>query len=66
MARVGKVQVTLDTIFFSTPEQKLVKLLLSEPSTLFTPRVICSKLKGVRGLGGAEGVVKILQEFQMK
>ncbi len=64
MARVGKLQVTLDSIFFSTPEQKLIRLLLSEPTTLFTPRVICSKLKGVRGLGGAEGVTGILQEFQ--
>ena len=64
MARVGKSQITLDSIFFSTPEQKLMKLLLSEPSVQFTPRVICSKLKGVRGLGGAEGVLKILQDFQ--
>ena len=64
MARVGKSQTTLDSIFFSTPEQKLMRLLLSEPATLFTPRVICSKLKGVRGLGGAEGVLRILQEFQ--
>lgn len=64
MARVGKSQVTLESIFFSSPEQKLIRLLLSEPATLFTPRVICSKLKGVRGLGGAEGVLSILQQFE--
>jgi hypothetical protein len=64
MARVKKSQPTLDSIFFSTPEQKVMRLLLSEPTTALTPRVISSKLKGVRGLGGAEGLMKILTELQ--
>src|SRR5437879_807821 len=64
MARVKKSQPTLDSIFFSTPEQKVMRLLLSEPTTAFTPRVISSKLKGVRGLGGMEGLMKILNELQ--
>ncbi|MBL7714546.1 MAG: hypothetical protein JNL01_03695 [Bdellovibrionales bacterium] len=37
-----------------------MRFLLSEPTTSFTPRVISSKLKGIRGLGGTEGIVKIL------
>ena len=64
MTRARKVQPTLDSVFFSTPEQKVLRLLLSEPTTTFTPRVISSKLKGVRGLGGAEGISKILLELQ--
>jgi predicted nucleotidyltransferase len=64
MARVRKPQPTLDTIFFSTPEQKVLRLLLGEPTTAFTPRVISSKLKGVRGLGGAEGINRILGDLR--
>lgn len=64
MARVRKPQPTLDSVFFSTPEQKVMRLLLSESTTSFTPRVISSKLKGVRGLGGTEGIMKILAELQ--
>ena len=57
MARVRKPQPTLEAIIFATPEQKVLRLLLSEPTTSFTPRVISSKLTGVRGLGGGEGLV---------
>lgn len=64
MARAKKPQPTLDSIFFSTPEQKVIRFLLSEPTTAFTPRVISSKLKGVRGLGGVEGITKILKQLQ--
>ena len=64
MARLRKPQPTLDSICFATPEQKVMRLLLSEPTTSFTPRVISSKLKGVRGLGGGEGIMKILTELQ--
>jgi hypothetical protein len=64
MARLSKSQTSLDSLFFSTPEQKLIRLLLNHPQTSFTPRVICSKLKGVRGLGGAEGVTQILEDFK--
>jgi len=64
MARVKKAQPTLDSIFFSTPEQRVMRLLLSEPTTSLTPRVISSKLKGVRGLGGVDGLMKILNSLQ--
>ena len=64
MARVRKPQPSLDSIFFSTPEQKVMRLLLSEPTTSFTPRVISSRLKGVRGLGGGEGIMRILNDLQ--
>ena len=40
-----------------------MRLLLAEPTTSFTPRVISSKLKGVRGLGGGEGITRILNEL---
>lgn len=60
-AKKSKIKPTLDAYFFATPEQKLLKFLLSEPTTSFTPRVLSSKLKSVRGLGGAEGIQKILE-----
>lgn len=65
MTKVRKPQLSLDMLFFSTPEQKVMRLLLSEPTTVFTPRVISSKLKGVRGLGGAEGLKKILEDLEV-
>jgi predicted nucleotidyltransferase len=61
MARVRKPEPTLECLLFVTPEQKVLRLLLSEPTTSFTSRVISSKLKGVRGLGGGEGIQKILE-----
>ncbi len=64
MARTNKPQITLDTICFVTPEQKLLRFLMTEPTTAFTPRVLSSKLKGVRGLGGVEGITKILKSLQ--
>lgn len=64
MARVRKPQPTLESIFFATPEQRVLRLLLSEPTTAFTPRVISSKLKGVRGLGGTDGISQILIDLQ--
>jgi hypothetical protein len=64
MARVRKPQPTLDSVFFATPEQKVMRLLLSEPSTSFPPRVISSRLKGVRGLGGSEGIAKVLSALE--
>ena len=54
---------TLESTFFVTPEQKLFRFLLNECTTTFTPRVLSSKLKGVRGLGGAEGIKKILEKL---
>ena len=64
MARVRKAQPTLESVFFSTPEQKVMRLLVSESTTAFSSRVISSKLKGVRGLGGAEGIARILANLQ--
>lgn len=64
MARARKPQPTLESIFFSTPEQKVLRFLISEPTTAFTPRVISSKLKGIRGLGGSEGIARILTELE--
>jgi predicted nucleotidyltransferase len=64
MARVRKTQPTLENFFFATPEQRVLRFLLSEPTTTFTPRAISSKLKGVRGLGGIEGIQKILDELE--
>jgi predicted nucleotidyltransferase len=63
MARVRKPQPSLENVFFTSPEQRVMRLLLSEPTTAFTPRVISSKLKGVRGLGGVEGINRILQDL---
>lgn len=64
MARTNKPQITLDSICFVTPEQKLLRFLMTEPTTAFTPRVLSSKLKGVRGLGGVDGITKILKQLQ--
>lgn len=61
--RKSKIKPTLESIFFATPEQKLIRFLLSEPTTTFSPRVLASKLKGVRGLGGAEGMNRILKQL---
>ena len=64
MGRVRKVKPTIDSIFFSTPEQKLFRFLVSECTTAFTTRVLSSKLKGVRGLGGIEGISRILEDLK--
>lgn len=64
MARVRKPQPTLDLLMFQSPEQKVLRFLLTEPTTTFQLRVLASKLKGVRGLGGAEGMQKILLQFE--
>jgi hypothetical protein len=64
MARVRKPKPTLESLMFFTPEQKVLRFLLTEPTTSFTPRVISSKLKGVRGLGGSDGIQKILIQLE--
>ena len=63
MDRNRKQKESLDGFFFASPEQKLLRFLLTEPTTTFTPRVLSSKLKGVRGLGGVEGIKKILGDL---
>ena len=60
MARVRKPQPTQESVIFVTPEQKVLRLLISQPTTSFNLRAISSKLKGVRGLGGLEGINRIL------
>lgn len=49
---------------FQTPEQRVLRLLLTECTTAFQTRVLASKLKGVRGLGGAEGINQILLKLE--
>jgi hypothetical protein len=64
MARVRKPVPTLESVFFATSEQKVLRLLISESTTAFPMRVISSRLKGVRGLGGTEGITKILATLE--
>lgn len=58
-----KQKPLLESFFFSSPEQKLFRFLLSEATTVFSPRVLSSRLKGIRGLGGSEGIMRILQQL---
>jgi hypothetical protein len=60
MARVKEPPRTIENTFFATPEQKVARFLMTESTTTFSIRVLSSRLKGVRGLGGAEGILKIL------
>ncbi|MBY0471272.1 nucleotidyltransferase domain-containing protein [bacterium] len=64
MARVRKPVLSLENVFFATPEQKLIRFLLKEPTTTFPLRVVASKLKGVRGLGGVDGIKASLLRLQ--
>jgi len=64
MARATKTPATWDSIFFSTPEQKVLRYLLSSRETSYSLRVLVSKLKGVRGLGGIQGLEKILMSLE--
>jgi len=64
MAKTKKIEPTLDELIFNTPEQKVLRLLLLESTTTFNSRTISSKLKGVRGLGGAEGIMEVLAQFK--
>ncbi len=64
MARATKTPATWDSLFFATPEQKVLRYLLSSRDTTYTLRVLVSKLKGVRGLGGSQGLEKILIELE--
>jgi hypothetical protein len=64
MARSRKIPPSLDATLFATPEQKVLRLLLSEPTTSFSIRMISSRLKGIRGLGGVDGLMKILKDLE--
>jgi hypothetical protein len=54
---------TLDELLFSTAEQKLMRLLLTESTTVFPLRQLANRLKGVRGVGGPEGLKQMLQKL---
>ena len=59
--RVKKPEnTTLDELIFSSAEQKLMRLLLTESTTVFPLRQLANRLKGVRGVGGPEGLKQIL------
>ena len=64
MVRSRKSSLTFDSLFFATPEQKIMRFLFNSPTTSFPIRAMSTRLKGVRGLGGAEGLTKILTELQ--
>lgn len=64
MARAKKASPTLEALFFASPEQKVLRILLSEPTTSFSIRAFSSRLKGIRGLGGAEGLMRILKDLE--
>jgi hypothetical protein len=64
MARAKKITPTLDALLFAQPQQRLLRFLLTEPTTPFNLRVLSSKVKNIRGIGGAEGQLKVLLEFE--
>jgi len=64
MARSKKVTPTLDHFLFQSPQQKVLRFLLTEPTSTFNLRVLASKLKTIRGIGGAEGQLKVLLELE--
>jgi hypothetical protein len=64
MARSAKLPASWDSVFFNTPEQKVLRFLLGSPDSSYSLRVLVSKLKGVRGLGGLQGLEKILVQLE--
>jgi hypothetical protein len=63
-SRVKKPENTnLDELLFSSAEQKLIRLLLTESTTVFPLRQLANRLKGVRGVGGPEGLKQMLQKL---
>ena len=63
MARAKKPLPTLDGLLFVTPEQKLLRFLISEPTTAFTPRTLSSKLKGVLN---TEDIIAAMKKLHLK
>ncbi|RYZ89194.1 MAG: hypothetical protein EOP04_07480, partial [Proteobacteria bacterium] len=63
-ARATKTPTTWDSLFFFTPEQKVVRYLVASKETSYSLRVLVSKLKGVRGLGGIQGLEKTLEKLE--
>ena len=63
-SRVKKPENTnLDELLFSSAEQKLIRLLLTESTTIFPLRQLANRLKGVRGVGGPDGLKQLLQKL---
>jgi len=63
-SRVKKPETSsLEELLFSTAEQKLIRLLLTESTTTFPLRQLSNRLKGVRGVGGPEGLKQMLQKL---
>ncbi|MFN7683856.1 MAG: hypothetical protein ACK5QT_00385 [Oligoflexia bacterium] len=63
-SRVKKPEdVTFEDLVFATAEQKLMRILLSEPTTVFPLRQLANRVKGVRGMGGMEGLKQLLQKL---
>ncbi len=56
-------QISLEDLLFSTAEQKLIRLLLNEATTVFPLRQLSNRLKGVRGVGGADGLKQMLSRL---
>lgn len=54
----------MDQLLFVSPEQKVLRFLMSEPTTSFPLRGLSSRLKNVRGLGGPEGLMVILEALE--
>jgi hypothetical protein len=64
MARSKKLTPTLDQFLFNSPQQKLLRFLLTEATTTFNLRVLSSKVKNIRGIGGPEGQLEVLEELE--
>jgi len=64
MAKSKKLTPTLDHFLFNSPQQKLLRFLLTAPTTTFQLRVLTSKIKNIRGIGGPEGQLEVLQELE--
>ena len=63
-ARATKTPSSWDSLYFPTPELKVIRYLVSAKETSYSLRVLVSKLKGVRSLGGIQGLEKILERLE--
>ena len=59
-----KSDLTMDHLLFASAEQKVLRFLINEPTTAFPLRGLSSRLKNVRGLGGPEGLMQILESLE--
>lgn len=63
-SKATKTPSSWDALYFCTPELKVLKYLVSSKETSYSLRVLVSKLKGVRGLGGIAGLEKVLESLE--